>query len=81
MNGKSFEELMKEAPGTVTYFLKSAIEEIDSVFEDGYAKEHPELLAAFIDGSVKDFTTGALIKILEEKLGDLNSSIASISLG
>jgi len=79
MNGKSFEDLMREAPGTMTFFLESAIEEIDKVFENGYAKEHPELLAAFLNGSVKDFTTGALIMVLQEKLGDLNSSITSIS--
>jgi hypothetical protein len=81
MKGKSFFDLMREAPGTVTYFMESAIEEIDSVFGDGYAQNHPVLLAAFLDGSVREFTTGAIIKAFGEKLGDLNSSITSISLG
>jgi hypothetical protein len=76
---KSFDELMREAPGTARYFLVSAIAEIDSVFEDGYAKEHPDLLAAFLNGSIKDFATGATLKVLEEKIGELVYSVDSIA--
>jgi hypothetical protein len=69
---------MKEAPETVTLYMNKAIDKIDSALGKGYAKEHPELISAFITASASDFNNAAKIKFLEEKFGELICSIDSI---
>lgn len=42
------ETLESQASRTAASWLQDAIREIDKVFGSGYAKEHPELVAAFM---------------------------------
>lgn len=58
--------MVKQAPMTVDTYLREAVERIDGVFGDGYAKSHPELVAAFIAACVEDFSTAATVKLAEE---------------
>ena len=52
------DDLMVQAPDTVNFYLRLAIEHIEDNFGEGYAKEHPELLAGFIQACAADFHTG-----------------------
>ena len=64
----SFEELMTQACKTVENYLSEAQGSIDRVFGAGYARHHPELVAAFIRTAAQDFDTAVRYRIHKEKL-------------
>jgi hypothetical protein len=45
------EELSRHAAMTASKYLLSAIDHIDRKFGEGYAKEHPELIGAFMQAA------------------------------
>ncbi|MNQ93168.1 hypothetical protein [Achromobacter deleyi] len=46
-------------------YLRTAETQIDAVFGAGYAKEHPELIAAFMKTASDEFTRTATAKVLQ----------------
>jgi hypothetical protein len=52
--------LMDQAPMTVQVYLMEAVKSIDSEFGDGYAKNNPELVGAFISACAVGFQSGVL---------------------
>lgn len=50
-------DLIRQAVLTSHSYLSSAIRIIDEEFGDGYAKEHPELIAGFMNTAARDFDT------------------------
>ena len=45
------DETKARAPETTAHYLRTAIAEIDAAFGEGYAREHPELVASFVQAS------------------------------
>ena len=62
---------MRQAPMTMEYYMFESIKFIDQQFGEGYAKENPVLLAAFITGSATDFVGGMLHNTLENVLENM----------
>jgi hypothetical protein len=60
------ETLMRQASMTAHTYLFAARESIDQCFGDGYAEEHPQLVAAFLETCARDFHTSMFVKILGE---------------
>lgn len=58
-------DLALNAPNTVDHWLRDSIKNIDEQFGAGYAKAHPELLAAMLAASASDFQTCILAARLE----------------
>ena len=58
-------DMMVEAPDTVNFYLRCAIEHIEDSFGEGYAKEHPELLAGVIQACATELHTGIEAKEIE----------------
>ncbi|SEK11718.1 hypothetical protein [Achromobacter sp. NFACC18-2] len=46
-------------------YMRTAETQIDSIFGDGYAKAHPELMAAFMKAASDEFTRTATAKVLQ----------------
>ena len=69
------DDLMVQAPDTVNFYLRLAIEHIEDNFGEGYAKEHPELLAGFIQACAADFHTG----IQAKSLGAISDAIIAVA--
>ena len=69
------DDLMVQAPDTVNFYLRLAIEHIEDNFGEGYAKEHPELLAGFIQACAADFHTG----IQAKSLGAISDAITAVA--
>ena len=46
---------MKHAHETADEYMNKAVISIDNKFGDGYAKSHPELIAAFMQTSALDY--------------------------
>ena len=59
-------DLMRQAGATADAYLKDGIECIDRRLGEGFAKEHPELLAAFMHTAAMDFATMWFGLILRE---------------
>ena len=57
--------LMRQAPMTAQVYLTEAVRCIDEQFGKGYAKEHPDLVSAFMNVCGQDFTTAILGKSVE----------------
>jgi hypothetical protein len=54
--------LMFQAPDTAYHYMSTAVQKIDSLFGDGYAKGHPELVCAFMQACAIDFATSMYVK-------------------
>jgi len=63
--------LMRQASITAHEYLTQAIARIDEDLGKGYAAEHPELIAAFMNTAVRDFTAMYLHQALEELAEDI----------
>ena len=50
-------DLMRQAPDTIDFYLRKGIDHIDNHLGEGYAKEHPELLAGFIQACATELHT------------------------
>lgn len=58
------EKLMDQAVSTAYRYMNEAVRKIDSEFGAGYAKEHPELVAGFIQAASTDFAGSLLAQKL-----------------
>ncbi|KMJ45067.1 hypothetical protein AB204_11115 [Xenorhabdus khoisanae] len=44
----------RQAANSAAYWMERAVKEIDTLFGEGYAKQHPELIAAFMKTAARD---------------------------
>ena len=51
---------MEQATWTTAFYMEQGQGMIDHQFGEGYCKEHPELLAAFINACAQDLHTGMI---------------------
>jgi hypothetical protein len=56
---------MRQAPMTAHEYLLSAVDHIDLKLGKGYAKAHPELIAAFMQTSALDFGAAVIARAIE----------------
>ena len=68
----SMETLIEQTSTTATQYLARAIEAIDLQLGRGYAMEHPQLIAAFMQTCAIDFVAGTL----ERELSYLANAVA-----
>lgn len=71
MSNPSPTDLMLQARNTAETYFNQAVRIIDSKFDEGYAKAHPELIGDFMKTMAADFHTA----ILYQELGDLTAAI------
>ncbi len=65
--------VMKQAPAHIQAYLQDAIKMIDEAFGEGYSREHPELVARFIQAASMDSAAATLtqgIKGIAEAIMD-----------
>lgn len=61
--------LMRQAPQTAALYLRDAVESIDGMFGEGYAKANPPLVAAFLAACSADFSA-CMVSNAISSLGD-----------
>lgn len=61
---------IRQAASTAEQYLLDAISSIDKHLGDGYAKRHPELIAAFMRSAAQDFHS-TLLKAAAQDLRDV----------
>lgn len=75
----SNETLSAQASISAKQYMIEAKEAIDAEFGSGYAKENPELVAAFMRTAAMDFHTMILGRTLNEQLGQVELALKSTS--
>jgi hypothetical protein len=71
--------LLRQASGTAGMYLTDAIREIDTAFDSGYAKAHPQLVAAFMQVAAADFHSTAIGIAAQKVAGALNETGSFLS--
>ena len=79
MTGLDSAGLMRQAWMTADEYLGHAIECIDQRLGNGYAKSHPELIAAFMQTSARDYAAGLLDNSVEALCRQMEESANSIA--
>ena len=75
-------ELMNQAPSTINSYLLEGIGFIDRAFAtEGYAKNHPELLGAFITACSSDCNASIIAKEIGNAIHELCNSVDSLPGG
>jgi hemoglobin-like flavoprotein len=75
----SSHNLLNQAPTTATRYLRAAIESIDREFERDYAKNHPELVSAYMKVAASDFNTANQAKAHAEAIEALAESVDKLA--
>lgn len=60
-------KLMQDGADSAHYYMHRAIESIDGQFGKGYAKDHPELIGAFMQAAATDYQGTIIAKYLGNK--------------
>lgn len=68
-------ELARQAPAAAAEYLRRGIRDIDDYLGDGYAKAHPDLLAAYMKVAALDLATGVIAREINVGLEEIGSSI------
>lgn len=79
----SWEGLSEEAVKTTKYNLSTAIKAIDDQLGSGYAKEHPELIGAFLNSAAtieQGTTVAVMVQNLQESIERIGSSISDVAI-
>lgn len=78
----NYDTLMRQAPMTVVGYLRTAIAEIDRAFNTtGYAREHPELVGAFLQACSVDMGAAVIAVALQEAacVGPIEEGLEGVS--
>ncbi len=68
-------ELLKQAGMTAATYLDSAIDNIDKAFGKGYAKQNPDLVAAYMRTCALDFATACM----RDGIGELADAVDRVA--
>lgn len=71
--------LMRQAQMTACTYMEQAVVDIDEIFGKGYAKQHPDLIAAYMQVSAIDCGTGVIARAIEHIEGELTGIAQAIS--
>ena len=72
----SINTLFGQAAATANRYFNDAIRNIDGIFGEGYAKEHPSLIGDFMKVCERDFSAG----VLHIKLQEIRDALISMSI-
>ncbi len=75
----NFDTLMRQASSTASDYMRAAVDAIDKQFGTGYAKAHPELVAAFMQTAAADFSAGLSSKTLGHALTRITTAIDDLA--
>lgn len=71
----SFDSLLRQAWETAGDYLEHGIRQIDGALGKGYAKDHPELIAAFMQTAAIDFASATIAKTLASALEEIATAL------
>jgi hypothetical protein len=72
-------DLMRQASMTAESYMNKAVDCIDQTFGDGYAKQHPDLVAAFMKVSSEDFSIGVLGAVIQDASDQIAGTLQEVA--
>jgi len=75
----NWKELLEDTSIAMKRHLHNAKKDIDEEFGEGYARENPTLVAAYIQSASLDFSTATKSKVLSYGVFNISSSLSDIS--
>jgi hypothetical protein len=79
----NYDTLLRQAPMTVSEYLREVMQEIDSRCGEGYAKKNPEMVCRLVEVAAGDYETSAKIVALQEAVerlcGALSEAVEALS--
>jgi hypothetical protein len=75
----STETLMRQAPQTAEVYLREVVRSINAQFGDGYALQHPELVAAMLQTCALDFSSCMISNSLGQVADAIHSGLSGLS--
>ena len=70
--------LLRQAPMTANEYILSAIDHIDQKLGKSYAKQHPELIGAFMHAAAMDFGAAVIARAIESITNSINANFDGI---
>lgn len=67
--------LLRQAPMTAGTYMDCAIKDIDHLFGKGYAKAHPELIAAYMQTSSIDMAGAVIARAIDRAVREVAEAI------
>ena len=67
--------LMRQAPMTTDTYLAEALVDIDKRLGKGYAKAHPELIAAFMQAAASDLGAAVIARAIQDGMHGIEGAI------
>lgn len=74
----SGDDLMRQAKMTAHDFLLAAVHDVDEIFGLGISREHPELVAAYVQAAAMDFGAASIARHIRAGLDAIAGQIASL---
>lgn len=71
--------LLERAEQNTAEYLKAAVQAIDAQFGEGFAKQNPALVGAFIQACAQDFHT-RLMKVAAQDLGSAVGTLGDVAM-
>lgn len=75
----SLESLVRQSSSTAADYMEEAIKHIDVTFGNGYAKNNPALVAAFMQTAVADLGNTLQAKVLGEAIEKVGYALEEIA--
>jgi hypothetical protein len=75
----SFDTLVAQGSMTASEFFRKAVQRIDDMFGEGYAKKNPQLVASFMQTAAIDLASTTVSKVLGEAIEELAGAVRSIT--
>jgi len=74
-----YDDILRQSSMAVHDILLRAIDDIDKHLGAGYAKSHPELLAACIAAATSEFNNSAMIVAIQEASSKVGAALEDIA--
>jgi len=74
-----FTALFRQASDTAEGYLQKAIASMDEALGEGYAADHPELIAAFIKTAASDCNTAVAAKVNSAAIREVAEGLKMVS--
>lgn len=71
--------MLEKAEQNTAAYLKAAVQTIDAQFGEGFAKQNPTLVGAFIQTCAQDFHT-RLMKVAAQDLGNAVGTLGNVAM-
>jgi|SRR5471032_708528 len=76
----SYDTLFQQAKDVAESYFRAAVRNIDAQFGEGYAKAHPELIAALIKAASADMNTATLAVAIQEATEGISDALRNTEL-